>query len=301
MFKKYLFVALATVVGLTACSDDDDNYVPGEQDSANKAGVYVVSGQASTIELDPNDDTSITVELARQNTSGAITVPLSLEGSDAVFSVSDAVFADGESTATAKVSFPDAEVGKSYTLKLTVPTDYVAIYKQLEGDYANYGYVATVTRVKWNDLGEGQWYDGFWYGFLTNVTVQQRDDKPEMYRIASPYTNELVTSYGEQTGTYSSHLVFTLNDDNTVSWDNYLYINTTNSSYGVEMLGWYPSALSSSLADNDASSKAVLDSEGNILYFDIEPYWYMSGVGGYGLYPLYLGFPGTDLSAIIGE
>lgn len=302
LFNKYMFVALAAVAGLTACSDDD-NYVAGEQDSANKAGVYFISGQATSTELAPEEETSLTIELARKNTTGAVTVPLTVEGSADIFTVTDAVFADGDSTTTATVSFPNAEIGTTYTFTVTVPDEYVAIYKTYGGTNAGYQYTASVIRVQWNELGTVQFYDGFWYGVLfDNVKLQQRNDKPSVYRITNPYTDEFVTSMEETpSGYYSEYFSFTVDNDDYISWDNYFPYNTYNSSYGAAMLGWYPSALSSSIAANDENSKVQRDADGNVIYYELQPYWYMSGVGGYGCYPLIIGAPGVDLNQYLSE
>ncbi len=151
-----------------------------------------------------------------------------------------------------------------------------------------------------NTVGTGQWLDGFWYGFWSEVELQQRDDIPSSYRIKNPYTNELVSAYGESAGTYADYLVFSLSKTGFVSWDTQIFINTL---YGgsVDIKGYFPSALSSSLEANDELSHVVKDEAGNIRYFVIDPYWYVDGVGGWGTgYPCYLAFPGVDLATELG-
>jgi len=48
--------------------------------------------------------------------------------------------------------------------------------------------------------------------------------------------------------------------------------------------------------DGDSESVVSKDDSGNIEYFELYPYYYMDGLGGFGLYPVYVGFPGFDLA-----
>lgn len=300
MFQKYLFVALAAVVGLTACSDEDD-YVAGEQDAAGKAGVWFPSTNASTTELAPEEETAITIQLQRKDKSGEVTVPINVDSNgDDVFNVpSTATFADGDSLADVRITFPNAQVGTTYSLTLSVPAEYVSLYKSYEGTNHGYSFTTSVVRVKWNDLGTAQLYDGFWYGALFNdVKFQQRDDNKNVYRIANPYTDDFVSGMEETTSQYEEYFSFEVLADDGVSWDDYFPYNTYSVNNGGAILGWYPSALSESIADNDGKSKVHRDDSGNILYFELQPYWYILGVGGWGCYPLYISYPGVDLTTL---
>lgn len=300
MFKKYIFVALAAVLSLAACTDEDNSYVVGEQDSADKAGVYFPSINPASTELSPEDETTVTYVVARKNKSGQITVPINVDSNDDnVFNVPSSVtFADGDSVADLKVTFPTAAVGTTYSFTVSVPDEYVATYKSYDGVNHGYSFTSSIVRVKWNDLGTVQLYDGFWYGvLLDDVKLQQRDDNKKVYRIENPFTDDLVTSLGETpSGYYSEYFSFTVNNSGYISWSNYFPYNTYNTDYGAAMLGWYPSTLNSSLASNDAQSHIVTDDDGNIIYFNLAPYWYMSGVGGYGCYSIIIGAPGVDLT-----
>lgn len=300
LFNKSILALFALALGLTACSDDDE-HVAGEQDKADRAGVYFPSANATSIEQDP-ELTEFTFQIARLNTSGALSVPLKVNTNEEnVYTVpATAEFADGEAVANVTVAYNMPEVGKAYELVVEVDDEYVSLYKTYDGGYS---YRVSVTRVKWNTLGEGTFYDDFWYGgttptLLGNVSIQQRDDNKSVYRVSNPYTNELLSSAGVTLGTYTNYYVFTLDKDDYVSWDSYLPINTFNDNYGAEILGWYPSSLSASLAESDADSYAQRDEEGNILYFVLNPYWYMLDIGGWGCSPLYIGFPDVDLESL---
>lgn len=297
MNKVFNYIKLALVglvaVGVASCNDEYEYTPVGAE--AQTDGVYFATPSASE-EIDPTAATSYAITVSRKDSTNAGTYKLNvLTNTDDAFNVPSTVsFAAGEATATVTVTFPKAGVGTTYTLK-------VAVDESETSPYAYYQcFTYKVTRVKWNDLGTAQFYDGFWYGFLTNVTLQQRDDDPTTYRVNNPFTNELVSAYGEATGTYTDFITFSVDEEDYISWNQYICINTTSSDYGVELLGWYPSSLRESIADYDENSKVVRDEEtGDILYFDIEPYWYMTGVGGYGCYPIYIGMPGFDLTTVL--
>lgn len=224
-----LYIGLAALAGIfTSCSDNDDNVVPGKWDAAD--GFYNISFPKTTInqELDPQDETTATIEITRKNTSGAATVPFEIkENTDEVFDVKAAEFADGQETAQFTVNFPKAEVGKTYTLNITVsdPQFTSAIYSQ------NNSVTFNVTRVKWNDTGyyidsNGVKQDGwalYTEDFLTtfygvqNVTfptrLQERDDRPGYFRM--------VNTYGE-------NYIYNDPGDWDETMDYYIYIDATD-------------------------------------------------------------------------
>ncbi len=146
-------------VAFTACTDEYDYDGPGEQDSADKAGVYFPSSNATTFEVDPEDPTTFTISVDRLNGSGALSVPLTVEiNQDDVFSVpATAEFADGQVSTTVTVNYPNAEVGVEYKLQLTIPDEYVAIYNEVDGLTS---YTATMSRIKWENIGVGYLLDG---------------------------------------------------------------------------------------------------------------------------------------------
>lgn len=296
--NKYLvYIAVGLVGMFTSCSDDNE-YAPGDATAAGCAALTFGENNVLSEELDPNDPTTATITVYRSNSDAQATYPLSvLSNTDNIFSVPQSVsFAAGAKEAEFEISFNGAEVGESYSVEIALDDADVDAYSA--DTYKSFVY--TCVRVKWNTVGTGQWLDGFWYGFWSEVDIQERDDKPGTYRINNPYTDELVSSYGEAKGTYTDHLVFTLSKQGLVSWTTPIYINTL---YGgsVDIKGYFPSTLSSSQAALDELSVANTDDAGNILYFTIAPYWYVDGAGGWGTdYPCYLAFPGVDLATEFG-
>ena len=200
-------------------------------------------------------------------------------------------FAAGETEATITIGVSaSAPTGTDLAMQISLDDAVVNPYK--EGEVGVYGVIINI--VKWNTIGTGQWLDGFWYGFADKVVIQQKDDDPTQYRCTNPYTEDKVLADGSIVGTYNKYLaVFTLAKNGRVTWDQFFYINTISSSYGAEIKAYMPSVKGGS----NAGSYAEFDDEGNILFFQIDPYWYMDGVGGWGNgYPCYLAFPGVDLA-----
>lgn len=295
LFKnKYLYMSLLGIAGLMASCGDDEDYTAGEQMPADCPALTFGADNTLSEELDPSAPTATTIKVYRGNTSSDATYTINvLSNSDDIFSVPQTVsFASGAAEANVEVTFNGAEVGKSYTLEIGLNDADVDAYSS--DTFTSFVY--TFVRVKWNTVGTGQWLDGFWYGFWSEVEIQERDDAPGTYRIKNPYTDELVASAGEAKGTYTNYLVFTLSKQGLVSWTTPIYINTLYTGTTVDVKGYFPSTLSKSLAASDELSTASMDDAGNILYFTIDPYWYVDGVGGWGTgYPCYLAFPGVDL------
>lgn len=301
LLNKYMFAAIAMTTALVSCGDDD-NWAPGAAEDANATTVYFPQTKISQ-ELDPADPTTMTVEVARVgSTANALDVTFDeVKNTDGVYTVSPAHFNAGEDKTTITLTFDKAEVGKEYNVEVNVPKDLRGKwYTEIDGGMS---LNVSNTRVKWNNIGEGQWLDGFWYGFWTPADVYQRDDDPNTFRIENPYTDELVNAYGQTTASYTKYLVFTVSKNGYVTWTTPIHINTFNTDYGAEILGYLPSSLSSSQADKDELSFAEYNEDNSLRYLTIDAYWYMSGVGGWGpdgSSACYLAMPGVDLATEFG-
>lgn len=185
---------------LAACSGDDDELAPGEWNAAENYANVAFEKLQSSEELDPADATDAFIKVTRQNTSGAITVPVKIvTNTDDVFIVDPLTFADGEAEANLSFHFPDAEVGKPYTLEVEInDPNFVSEYTSV----STYSY--TVTRVKWNDvsyvINNGQKIYGYaaytedlvtTFFAVPNLTfptrLQERDDMPGYFRMVNTY------------------------------------------------------------------------------------------------------------------
>ena len=192
----YALLALATV-GMVACSEDTTTFEPGPQEVEGCYGVYFPDAEAcetqgplGEVSVDPSEATEYVYTAYRTNTEGAITVPVNVAlNTESMFTVSALEFADGADVAEFSVVLsPDAEVGKPYTLSLSIDDpQYVTQYESANSNAVS----VTITRVKWIDVGEcmytedvltswwGFTFDGAWAGMTHpsyKVKVQVRAD-----------------------------------------------------------------------------------------------------------------------------
>ena len=203
-FFKYTMTMALAVLALASCSNSEYEYDGPGQWNANEGYAQVQFAKTSlSVELAPTDPAQTTIQLTRKNTTGSAVVNFDIEtNTDDVFTVTPATFADGEETATAVVSFPKAEVGKEYILKLVITDPNMASLYSTSN-----GCTLSVMRVKWNDAGFiytdaaktqklegwasytdvvcGSWFGGQNLTFATRL--QERDDKPGYFRLVNTY------------------------------------------------------------------------------------------------------------------
>lgn len=272
----------ASALFATSCSDDVAEYAgPGTWDAnANYADVYFPV-TSKTDMVDPTAETIATVEVARRNVKNAATVPVKvIEGAD-VFTVSNAEFAAGDTTAIVTIDYSKAEIGKACKLVMTLEgADYVSSYS------TNTAYTYTVTRVKWNSLGEGKFTDNWYFEMSWPVEILQRDDDKSYYRVVDPYgptegpnRSEYVELHVMKKGDVINGV--TLSQAGVVDWNR---INTgyVNSNYGEEVWALHPKNFTSKdpeLCYNSYVS-GLLDN-GNPGQFTLSCMYYMFGVGGW--------------------
>ena len=225
---KYTYLALVGMVAtlVASCSDSYKYDGRGTWDASDSYANIYFQITDSALELDPADPTEVTVKVSRRNTQGALTVPFEIkENTDDVFSVGEAVFADGASEAEFTVSFPKAEVGKPYKLSI-MSSDPNVVSKYSAGAI----YTIKVTRVKWNDVGfyykdeaKTEKVEGYviytddiitgFYGVPNEqypVRIQERDDMKGYFRVIGLYNDYMGGIYSDQ------------------SMTTYLYINATD-------------------------------------------------------------------------
>lgn len=220
---KLTYAALAGVLAMAAssCTSDFKYDGAGNDDSLSSYGNVYFPEKTYSVELDPSDPTTYTIDIMREDAAAAATVPITVQGDDASFvTASSAEFAANQTSTTVTLNFPNAEIGTTYTVTLGA-----------EGATYLDPCTFSVTRVKWNDVGfyydsKGSKVEGYcnytedlvttFYG-VQNLTypvkVQERDDKKGYYRV--------VNAYGE---------AYAYNDtgDYDTSKDYYILIDATN-------------------------------------------------------------------------
>ena len=133
----FLAIAACSLV-LTSCQKETETFTPGDPDVSNCYGVFFPTQDASgSHTYDPDMDKSVEITVARANSSGDITVPVTVietadgETTSGVFKVGDVSFADGQTETSVKVTFPDITEGVNYGLTLTVEDpQYASQYKE---------------------------------------------------------------------------------------------------------------------------------------------------------------------------
>lgn len=186
---KKLGLVLCSALVFVACDTVSDDWKPGSWDAAEGfEDVSFVGKTSVTDELNPTDPKTATVTLKRKNTKGELVVtPEVTVNDDSVFTVTDFHFADGDSLATATISFPDAKIGTPYSLQLTV-TDKKLVSSYSQAVLFNY----SVTRVKWVSLGKGTYIDNVLPTVWPITDIQSepeffiRDDDHTRFRVKSP-------------------------------------------------------------------------------------------------------------------
>lgn len=211
---KSLLYALAATVLLAGCSDDE-TYTAGEQENPDCYGVYFPSqANIDDLELDPADEPALSFTVRRTKSEGEITVPVTISSvqGDEIFEATEIEFADGQEETTFVISFPDTEVGTTYSCEVNIDDPlYASTYTE-----RNTGFGFSITRVKWvlvtgpNGETTGKWRDEFITEFFglgdegetpyaeKDVEIYERADKPGYYRIKDIYDAAFVTTlFGE--------------------------------------------------------------------------------------------------------
>lgn len=133
---KYLFAISAAAFTFAACEKEAE-IKPGEPELDNCYGVYFPVQEASGDHIyNPTQDKVLEITVARTNTEGAITVPVTAsftdpDGPTDVFTASDIVFADGQAETTFTVNFDNAEEGVTYAGHFVIEDNqYASIYSK---------------------------------------------------------------------------------------------------------------------------------------------------------------------------
>ena len=211
---RYLIYTIVSLLaaGLVSCTEEE--FYPGEPELENCYGVYFPEEQpnATAHMLNPADPRTLTFNISRLNEEDAITVPVVVEGSEeGIFEVAPVTFEDGQKDAVVTVSFDKAENSKNYSCRLSVEDpQYALVYGQnpLSVEFS-------FTIIEWelvtgpNGEKTGMWRDEWRDDIVSSyfipaaylnqyaehsVTVYQRKDLANYFRIDGAYTQDYVTS-----------------------------------------------------------------------------------------------------------
>ena len=288
IFKTFLAASVSLLA--VACNLDQVN------------DVYTAEGNEPSMlqtvfnetELDATIET-IAIPVVRSNSSEAATVNLTatlpagitvsgtavetLENGNVVYSTSVS-FAAGEAQTGCVLNISEMAVGSSYKGTVAIA----------EGEKVNENKVTMSTAFTlakaytWVSLGQGEWFDQLSLMSDSSYGVQTvevlKADGFERYRIMNPYANmdQLAAAWGAESlgGNKSSYIEFwVLENGVNLAWDGWWFPGIRYDGEGTDIKAYYPSALSSSLADTDAMSAILMDK-----VFAFYPYWYIDALGG---------------------
>ena len=208
---KTMLAVMASLPFLASCVQDLVEKGEPENDSY---GVYfgTLTAAQKSVEFDPAEKAELTFTAFRTVEDDEITVPVVVSatgaGKDAssLFSASAVKFNDGQKETTFTVSFPEAELGTTYSVSVSCKDEkYVKIYSQAPTSVS-----FKVTRVKWNLVkgpnGEeyGSWKDDILSSLFNlpvlfpvndKIQIYERDDKKGFYRSPNVYNPYMVAKF----------------------------------------------------------------------------------------------------------
>lgn len=308
--KLYIAVFVLVAAFFAGCEDYVDTVVPGDPFE----GAYSVtfpSENEAIFELDPNGDKTFTLTVSRDTMGTAIEASVSvIADTSGLFTVPATVsFAADEKTADLVVSLDAAAVlGVSYGLGIEIGSEFNNPYSAVSSQY-----FGEISLSVWGTLGTVQFYD-YWvfstdiFDEVIEVILEQNGEDNSMYRITNPYTNAILVAGGWDAdwgwgagtigGATQNKIVFTVNADKTVSWGAMYTGLLYQAAAGQEIQAKEGAAHGFDITDPNV---AIYDAGGtNIEYFELHPSYHITGIGGFGENPAYLGMVGYDLATDLG-
>ena len=215
---RYFFLALAALALAASCTQKEEPFEPGDPDVSGCYGVYFPVQEASgSHTFSPTQAPSLEVIVARTNTSGAITVPITATYSeDGIFSITPVSFADGQSETSFTVSFANVTDGKTYDASFQIDDNqYASLYSSNA-----IALDLSVMRVEMHTLKDEKGNDAV---VTFNVGVEFLEDQG----YEAPFTKTGKIQYYEVDGVRYCQ---TVTDDGKGIWDSGVEIN----------FRWYP-------------------------------------------------------------
>lgn len=298
---KSAFVALVALIGLTmtSCVNKYD------YDAATASGEQVYFDNSTSKVALSKDATSFTVPVLRVATTEAATIALTSTDESGIFTIPSSVsFAAGENKALVTIGYDPTKLEyddfKSITLSLS-DASYGTPY-----GFSSLSFLAGIPSP-FVTIGKAKFMDSWMYDAETyfDVTLQQNEINPDIYRIVNPYDEILVK--GGYSPNYvkkgpSEYLTFQLRHageevggailtrDNLVTFEpfrtGYYISNYDSGDADGEVWGFHVSddAFHSSWHVEAAYLKscvAAYKEDGTPGQVNLAPWYYITGVGGW--------------------
>ncbi len=292
---KYSLFFLVAAVSFMACSEYKDVEVPSHVEPDSKMAARFLGTNSKAIEVTPvNLETKLIV--VRENKSQGYTYPITVvsDTSNVFIVPENIVFEAGKDTAEIIIALnEDAEYEVKYGIELSIddPNNF-NVYKSEVPVYKG-----NVMISLWDKIGISQFYDSFVLDKVVEVDFYTHTVDEGRYRVSNPYTEAALkdAEWGDDwisMDNADTFLEYIVAGEDSVLWDFYwktglVYQGDTDD----EIWAVRPEKLGET-----NKSKAVRDSDDNISYMVATPYFYINGLGGFGIYSVYIGFPEFDLS-----
>ncbi|MDR0413460.1 MAG: hypothetical protein LBH61_06660 [Dysgonamonadaceae bacterium] len=176
-YNKFSAILMGAIL-LTGASCTEEVFRSASPVQEGGVQVYISEANSTSLLFLPDDPTTFTVTLGRQNTQGTITVPLSVSDPENLLAVNNSItFEDGEALAELEVDFSAMELGQSTSLELSVTN---------EEDRYLYGLSTLSIRVlrdyKWASAGSVEYTD-LDFGLETATVPIERAEGTQLFRL----------------------------------------------------------------------------------------------------------------------
>lgn len=265
IFSKYMFIILAGCLALTSC-DSDDEYSAGPQNEGAAVSFGLIEANGSVTYL-PTDEPKLVLEAQRADATSALDVPITVVSNDVigetpVFNIPESIHFDANSkTASLEITFPNAELGTSYSFEIQIADGYQNLY-------------ATNT-IRRTVLRDYEWvsYSGAlvteFDGIDSEVVIQKAKDY-SIWRVVDPFA-DFIESGDYSADACAQYITFYVNDDKSVTFDTF-----ENELYqGSQVYATWPIEVNPAYTNYVADNKA-LDSY-NV---QLVPIYYVPSLGG---------------------
>lgn len=191
MKPKYKLLAAACALLMAGGCSDSDDWTPGAQDTETGVSAYFEKPSQTSFTFDKAgsaDDMKITVEVSRQVTEGAVSIPITLTSDADGFSAPAAVdFATGQATSSFDVMCAGIPDGKQVKLTVTLDPAQTNVYG--EGLYA---VEYSVIKADWIEIADNVRY--LYSDFSGNSLYPSTYSK--MYQLEGTYQFKLLDFFG---------------------------------------------------------------------------------------------------------
>ena len=301
--NKIIIASITAALFMASCDNWKDTETLSPAVDAGCPAVRFAATNPTSFEIPPSNDMSLTLTIIRDSSAmaSALEVPVTIIR-DSAFTIPKSVsFPAGSAKTTLPIKInSSATPGSTLTFAIKFDDPNNNPYKK---EYATY--YGTVLISPWVNMGKAQFYDDFVFAgmYVTEVTFEKNFLDPNSFRISFPYSEDILiaTEWKDESsnwigGATQTNIIFTVKGNNVI-WSKFWYTNLLyQGATGQEIKAYLPSAVPNGGKDGDSKSVVVKDDSGNIEYFDLFPYYWIDGVGGFGLNEVLVGFPGFDLS-----